>query len=439
MKQYPKYKDSKISWIGDVPEHWALHPFGKYFRYGKGLNITKADLLPSGVKVISYGQIHSKSNGGTKITDDLVRYVSQDYLASSPQSLVLQNDFIFADTSEDLEGCGNCAFVHEPMTLFAGYHTVICRPNHFDNYKFLAYYFQSVSWRSQLRSNCNGVKVYSISRGKLKKTQIIVPPADEQQAIVEFLDTAVEKIDRYIAAKEAEIEKLGTLKQSIISQAVTKGLDPNAPMKDSGIPWIGNIPEHWEKMRTKNMFIRMNRPVESDDEVITCFRDGQVTLRKNRRTEGFTESFKEIGYQGIRPGDLVVHQMDAFAGAIGVSDSKGKGTPVYICLQPKGDYSNYYYAYLLREMARKGYIKSLYRGIRERSSDFRYETLGKLFLPIPPLAEQQAIVKYINEQVQKIDTSIGNIRQQIEKLKTYKQRLISDAVTGKIDVRERLG
>ena len=99
--------------------------------------------------------------------------------------------------------------------------------------------------------------------------------------------------------------------------------------KSSGIKWLGDIPNHWEKQRSKNIFIRMNRAVEPDDEVITCFRDGEVTLRKNRRTEGFTESFKEIGYQGIRPGDLVVHQMDAFAGAIGVSDSKGN-TCVYM-------------------------------------------------------------------------------------------------------------
>lgn len=145
-----------------------------------------------------------------------------------------------------------------------------------------------------------------------------------------------------------------------------------AKYKDSGIPWIGEVPEHWLQLRGKNIFTRMARVVEADDDVITCFRDGQVTLRKNRRTDGFTESFKEIGYQGIKPGDLVIHQMDAFAGAIGVSDSKGKGTPVYICLQPKGEQSNFYYAYLLREMARTGYIKSLYRGIRERSSDFRH-------------------------------------------------------------------
>ena len=208
--------------------------------------------------------------------------------------------------------------------------------------------------------------------------------------------------------------------------------------KYSGVKWIGDIPKHWEVLRAKNMFVRMSREVRNEDDVITCFRDGEVTLRKNRRIEGFTESFKEIGYQGIRKGDLVIHQMDAFAGSIGVSDSDGKGTPVYICLQPKGNYSNNYYAYLLREMARAGFIKSLYRGIRERSSDFRYETFAKLFLPIPPLAEQRAIVSYLDSKVGQIDTYVARQTQQIELLKELKQAVIANAVTKGIDNKAKL-
>lgn len=208
--------------------------------------------------------------------------------------------------------------------------------------------------------------------------------------------------------------------------------------KYSGVKWIGDIPKHWEVLRAKNMFVRMSREVRNEDDVITCFRDGEVTLRKNRRIEGFTESFKEIGYQGIRKGDLVIHQMDAFAGSIGVSDSDGKGTPVYICLQPKGNYSNNYYAYLLREMARAGFIKSLYRGIRERSSDFRYETFAKLFLPIPPLTEQRAIVSYLDGKVGQIDTYVAKQTQQIELLKELKQAVIANAVTKGIDNKAKL-
>lgn len=177
------------------------------------------------------------------------------------------------------------------------------------------------------------------------------------------------------------------------------------------------------------MFARMARPVREEDEVITCFRDGEVTLRKNRRTEGFTESFKEIGYQGIRKGDLVIHQMDAFAGAIGVSDSDGKGTPVYICLQPKIECNNVYYAHLLRVMAHSGFIKSLYRGIRERSSDFRFETLARLSLPLPPLSEQLSIVSYLDVKVSAMDRLVLLTQQKVEHLKALKQAIIQEAVT----------
>jgi type I restriction enzyme S subunit len=178
--------------------------------------------------------------------------------------------------------------------------------------------------------------------------------------------------------------------------------------KKSEVSWIEKVPSHWEFLRAKNMFYRVQRPVRDEDETITCFRDGQVTLRKNRRTEGFTEALQESGYQGIRKGDLVIHQMDAFAGAIGVSDSDGKGTPVYICCLPKSEkYVSYYYAHALRQMARTGFIKSLYRGIRERSSDFRYETFAVQKLPIPPVEEQEAIVEFLDSKTLKIDSYVA--------------------------------
>lgn len=208
---------------------------------------------------------------------------------------------------------------------------------------------------------------------------------------------------------------------------------PYPAYKSTNLPWLPKIPKHWDVVRAKNLFTRMNRPVSVDDEVITCFRDGEVTLRKKRRLEGFTESLKEIGYQGICPGDLVIHQMDAFAGAIGVSDSKGKGTPVYICLQPKGNISNWYYAYLLRYMAKSGYIKALYRGIRERSSDFRWETMCKLDFPMPATAEQEQIVRYLDSMTAKINMLIRAKKKQIALLQEQRQAIINNAVTRGLD------
>lgn len=142
--------------------------------------------------------------------------------------------------------------------------------------------------------------------------------------------------------------------------------------KDSDIPWIGRVPADWGSLRLANVFRLNARPVRDSDEIITAFRDGQVTLRSKRREEGFTNAVKEIGFQGILKGDLVIHAMDAFAGAIGVSDADGKSTPVYSVRTPVHDGINVrYFGFLLRYMALSGFINSLAKGIRERSTDFR--------------------------------------------------------------------
>ena len=167
-----------------------------------------------------------------------------------------------------------------------------------------------------------------------------------------------------------------------------------------------------------------------EDEVVTCFRDGVVTLRKNRRTTGFTESLKEIGYQGIKKGDLVIHQMDAFAGATGVSDSDGKGTPVYSVCTPKDDsILTKYYAKVIRLMGLNGFIQSLYRGIRERSSDFRFETFARQLLPIPPLVEQEKIVRFLESKTLCIDAYVAERERELQLLNELKESEIANIIT----------
>ena len=208
--------------------------------------------------------------------------------------------------------------------------------------------------------------------------------------------------------------------------------------KDSGVPWLGEVPAHWETERGKWLFRKMNRPIRDADEVVTCFRDGIVTLRKNRRVRGFTESLKEIGYQGIRRGDLVIHGMDAFAGAIGVADSDGKGTPVYSVCKPGLTANAPYYAYALREMARSQWIQALAKGIRERSTDFRFEGFGSQPVPLPPIPEQAAIVRFLDYADRHIQRYIRAKQKLITLLEEQKQALIHQAVTGQTDVRTGL-
>ena len=176
----------------------------------------------------------------------------------------------------------------------------------------------------------------------------------------------------------------------------------------AGLTWFEGTPATWPIVRTKFLFARQQRPVREGDDIVTAFRDGQVALRRNRRTEGFTNAAKEIGYQGIRKGDLVVHAMDAFAGAIGVAEDDGKSTPVYsVCTPKRPDVFTPYYARLLRHMALSGFVESLSKGVRERSTEFRWAELSEVSLPMPPAAEQERIANFLDEQTARIDALIA--------------------------------
>lgn len=182
---------------------------------------------------------------------------------------------------------------------------------------------------------------------------------------------------------------------------------PYLDQRPSGLSWAPLIPSHWQVKRAKFLFNLERRPVRDEDDVVTAFRDGEVTLRSKRRTDGFTNSEKEIGYQGVRRGDLVIHAMDAFAGAVGVSDSDGKCTPVYSCCTPIGPVSTAFYGRMLRTMALTGFIESLSKGIRERSTDFRWSEFAEQSLPLPPEHEQELISSYIDREAARIDALIA--------------------------------
>lgn len=202
-------------------------------------------------------------------------------------------------------------------------------------------------------------------------------------------------------------------------------------MKDSGIPWVRQIPDDWNIKRGKFVLKLLNRPVLDTDEVITCFRDGEVTLRRNRREDGFTVSLKEIGYQGLEPEDLVVHGMDGFAGSIGISDSRGKASPVLVVCD--SDENKRYIMYYLRAMAYNDVFTALATGIRVRSCDLRWNKLSELPYILPSIQEQEQVVEAIESCTQNVNALMANVQTQIEKLKSYKQSLITEVVTKGLD------
>ena len=417
-----------MQWLKEIPSHWEEMRVKYITNISKGNGITKLDVSSDGdTPCVRYGEIYTKYNNTFKFCHS----ATFKNLISSPRYFEY-GDILVSGTGELVEEIGKSVVYIGDEKCLAGGDIIILKHN--QNPIFLNYALNTKYTQDQKSFGKAKLKVVHISSSEIGRLFIALPPLAEQEKIVGYLEDKTSKIDAYVADKEKEIELLQELKQKTIADAVTKGLNPDAKMKDSGISWIGEIPEHWDTRRAKFMFKKNKRERRPEDEVITCFRDGQVTLRKNRRLTGFTESEKYDGYQGIRKGDLVIHQMDAFAGSIGVSDSDGMGTSVYHCCTPTGDYNVYYYANLIRQMALSGFIQSLYKGIRERSSDFSFPVFGNQYLTIPPLDEQQAIVSYIEEKCEKIAKLASELQSEIDYLKEYKQRLIADCVTGQVNV-----
>ena len=439
MRKYARYKDSGISWIGEVPEHWDVVPFRSEFSLGKGLPITKDNLINdeiNGVPVVSYGQIHSKENEGTVLKRNLLRFVESSWLDSNPQSLLRKNDIVFADTSEDLDGCGNCVLNTETRKIFAGYHTIIAFTNKEENGPFFAYFFQSDIWRSQIRTRVNGVKVYSVTRAHLKRCKLLLPPLSEQKAIAEYLDKKTAQINELVSAKQKQIELLKEYKQSVIANAVTGKLNKNSRMKDSGISWIGKIPENWNVyylfQKVREHFIS-NKEIHHQNLLSLSY--GRIIQKDINKTDGLLpESFDT--YQIVENGNVVLRltdlQNDHKSLRVGYATQEGIITSAYECLEvfDKSLYSKFFY-YQLHSFDVKKMFYGMGGGLRQNIS---YNELRKIRIAYPPLSEQKEIVAFIEKKVSSIDSQIASIENQIVNLSEYRQSLISEVVTGKVKV-----
>ena len=211
---------SGVEWIAKIPLNWKITRFTKSFEFFKGLNIKKTDLVDSGAGVVSYGQVHAKNNNGYSLQADIIRYVAENLI--DEKSLLQEGDFVFADTSEDLEGVGNCIHIDSSNELYAGYHTLVARClDESICTKYFAFLFLTDIWRSQLRKNSNGTKVYSVTQKMFKAVSCLVPPIEEQLKIVAYLEKKCDAIDRVISHKLTIIDTLTEYKKSLIYEVVT--------------------------------------------------------------------------------------------------------------------------------------------------------------------------------------------------------------------------
>ena len=221
-ERYTKLRKALINEAVDGEgKEWKTVRMKDVFSFSKGLSITKENLEENGIPVISYGQIHSKQNKGVQINDSLIRFVNESYLETGEKSLTQQYDFIFADTSEDLEGCGNNVYVDRNETLFAGYHTIILRNKKHQDNKFLAYLFLSDNWRTQIRQSVCGIKVFSITQKDLAPVEIVLPSYEEQIQISKYLDKKTSTIDTIVENITKEIDSLKIYRRALINEAVT--------------------------------------------------------------------------------------------------------------------------------------------------------------------------------------------------------------------------
>lgn len=410
-----KMKDSGLQWAGDIPQYWNTAK-GKYFMAALERPVRDDDSV---ITCFRNGEVTLRSN--RREDGFTVATVEAGYQGIEPGDLVVHgmDGFAGAIGISDSRGKGTPAL-----------NVLSCS----ENKKYIMYLLRAMAYTEVFMALSTGIRVRTCDTNwkKLKSLDYLIPPADEQQCIADFLDGKCAEIDALAADIQAQIDTLEQYKRSVITETVTKGLNPNAEMKDSRIQWIGDMPAHWNVIRGKYILRYIQKPVRENDGVITCFRDGEVTLRSNRREDGFTMSDKEIGYQGIDVGDLVVHGMDGFAGSIGISDSRGKASPVLNVLDT--DQCKRYIMYYLRSMAYSDVFLALATGIRVRSCDLRWNKLAELSYPVPPLDEQNAIVKHIDSVLSKADAVITDKKTQIAILDEYKRSLIFEYVTGKKEV-----
>ena len=438
-------KDSGVNWIRQIPSGWNVANLRHNFAFGKGLPITKENLRENGIAVISYGQIHSKSNSGTGITRELIRYVDREYLLSNPDSLVHEDDFIFADTSEDLAGCGNFVYVDKEEQLFAGYHTIILRHKADYVQKYYAFLFLSDAWRSQIRERVTGVKLFSISQKILREASILVPPIAEQSRIAAFLDDQCARVDSVIAQTSASIEEYKKLKQAVITQAVTKGIRPNRKMKDSGTGYIGEIPADWNLKKLRYFGVCQNGiskageyfgrgyPFVSYSDV---YKNIVLPLVPDKLVES-TEA--EQRNYSVQRGDIFFTRTSETIEEVGFTSvckrtiEKATFAGFVIRVRPFDDtlltdFAKYYFR---SDIHRRYFVKEM--NLVTRAS-LGQDLLKAMPVLVPDRCEQQEIIDYLDKKIAEIDSLIDRKAQLLSELKNYKKSLIFEYVTGKKEV-----
>ena len=438
--RYDKYKDSGIAWIGEIPEHWEV----------KRLKFSCNIFGRIGFRGYKSDDLFSEGNGAITLSpsnmkDMKIDYTNRTYLSwekyyESPEIIISNNDILMVKTGSTY---GKCSFVDNiPMECTINPQIVVFK-QHKDYPKFLAYSFQTEATRAFIETSVVGGTIPTISQEKIMNYFFVFPPISEQQSIATYLDQKCSEIDELITLQEEMITKLQSYKQSVITEAVTKGLNKNVPLKDSGIKWIGEIPEHWEVKRLKfscNVFGRIGfRGYRSDDLVSEG--NGAITLSPSNmkdmkmdytnRTYLSWEKYYESPEIMISNNDILMVKTGSTYGKCSFVDNipmECTINPQIVVFKQHKDYPKFL-AYSFQTKATRAFVETSVVG--GTIPTIAQEKIMNYFFAFPPLAEQQSIANYLDQKCSEIDELISIKQQKIEKLKDYKKSLIFECVTGK--------
>ena len=414
-------KNSGIEWIGDIPDDWNLIKIGSIFQC-RNEKVNDTDYPPLSV-----------SKGGVVPQMDSVAKTD----ANDNRKLVLQNDFVINSRSDRKQSCGYSTLKGSVSLINIVLYTAadkIILPQYTD------YLMKNCGFAEEFYRWGHGIvaDLWTTRWQEMKSIVLPIPSIDMQQKIADYLDKKCAAVDKLIENQQAQIEKLKEYKQSVITEAVTKGLDPSSPLKDSGMEWIGEIPNKWKMFRIKDLFeLRNERNYEDLSKVnlISLYTEHGVMQHSDIEETTGNKAVKAEGYKLVYKGDIVVNIILCWMGAIGKSNYNGVTSPAYDVYKPKQASNSDYYHYLFRTKGFNGECYRYGRGImmmrwRTYSSEFR-----AINVPFPPIKEQQQIADYLDKKCAKIDNLISIKQQKIETLIEYKKSLIYEYVTGKKEAR----
>lgn len=422
-------------WVRKVPAGWRDGRLKDFFSYAKGLNITKSDLVEDGVAVVSYGQIHAKYNTGTHLDQSLIRYVPEEISVACPNSKLKEGDIVFADTSEDLDGVGNCVLNDSGDEVYAGYHALIARARFPEHSKYLSYLFQTDAWRGQVRTRASGIKVFSLTQRVLNPVTVILPPLPEQKRIAAFLDAKCADIDKAIEAKRKQLDCIDEMWKNIFLRATTTGLS-DAKTNHTGNPLFPAIPFDWSVKRIKSIAsIRYGLgepPQESDDGKpmirATDFHAGKIDNGKMLRVDVSDLPQGKDPY--LHAGEIIIVRSGAYAGDSTIIprcyDGYVSGYDMVLTVT-KAVPEFIAYAFLSKHILDD---QLLLLSSRAAQPHVNAEQVLNLVLPLPPRKTQQRIVALLDERRAKFDSLSANLRRQIEVLSDYRKSLIHECVMG---------